>query len=227
MDSTVGRRRGGHQSLISGELDCVPTPENMVKAIEASWNANLRLHHRPRRIAQAASDRIAALSRKVIAMNAVSFEKKIVAPDAIAAAVARLPRPLVFTNGCFDILHRGHVTLLAQARELGESLIVAVNSDASVKRQGKGDDRPVNRLEDRLALIAALECVALVTWFDEDTPLQRVLECRPDVLVKGGDWAVDKIVGNLEVAGWGGRTVSIPFIHQKSTTALLDKIRRL
>ena len=117
--------------------------------------------------------------------------------------------------------------MLAQARALGGSMIVAVNSDASVKRLGKGADRPVNSLADRLAVLAALECVTLVTWFDEDTPIERILECRPDVLVKGGDWPVEKIVGNAEVAGWGGKTVSIPFIHQKSTTALLDKIRTL
>ncbi len=106
-------------------------------------------------------------------------------------------------------------------------MIVALNTDASVKRLGKGDDRPVNRLEDRLTVMAALECADLVTWFDEDTPLERILECRPDILVKGGDWPVEKIVGNVEVTGWGGRTLSIPFIHQKSTTALLEKIRRL
>ena len=156
-----------------------------------------------------------------------AFERKIVAPGDLAARLAALPRPLVFTNGCFDILHRGHVTLLAQARAQGASMIVALNTDASVKRLGKGDDRPVNRLEDRLAVMAALECADLVTWFDEDTPLERILECRPDVLVKGGDWPVEKIVGNAEVTAWGGRTLSIPFIHQKSTTALLDKIRRL
>ena len=156
-----------------------------------------------------------------------AFESKIVAPGDLVSSIASLSRPLVFTNGCFDILHRGHVTLLAQARALGESMVVALNSDASVKRLGKGDDRPVNTLADRLALVASLECVSLVTWFDEDTPIERIFECRPDVLVKGGDWPVDKIVGNREVAGWGGKTVSIPFIHQKSTTALLDKIRRL
>ena len=155
------------------------------------------------------------------------FETKIVAPGELAERLAALARPLVFTNGCFDILHRGHVTILAQTRALGASMIVALNSDASVKRQGKGDDRPVNALADRLAVIAALECVSLVTWFDEDTPIERILECRPDVLVKGGDWPVDKIVGNTEVTGWGGRVVSIPFIHQKSTTGLLEKIRRL
>jgi len=155
------------------------------------------------------------------------FESKIVAPEGLTERLATMPRPLVFTNGCFDILHRGHVTLLGQARALGEAMIVALNSDASVKRLGKGDDRPVNSLADRLAVIAALECVSLVTWFEEDTPIERILECRPDVLVKGGDWPVEKIVGNTEVAGWGGRTVSIPFIHQKSTTALLERIRTL
>ena len=155
------------------------------------------------------------------------FETKIVSPGELAGRLARLPRPLVFTNGCFDILHRGHVTLLAQARALGTAMVVAINSDASVKRQGKGDERPVNTLTDRLAVMAALECVSLVTWFDEDTPIERILECRPEILVKGGDWPVDKIVGNAEVSGWGGKTVSIPFIHQKSTTAQLYKIRKL
>jgi rfaE bifunctional protein nucleotidyltransferase chain/domain len=158
---------------------------------------------------------------------APAFEMKICPPGQLTATVARLPRPLVFTNGCFDILHRGHVTYLAQAAALGASMVVALNSDASVKRQGKGDDRPVNTLEDRLAVMAALGCVALVTWFDEDTPLQRILECRPDILVKGGDWPIDRIVGGSEVSGWGGKVHSIPFIHQKSTTALLEKIRRL
>lgn len=155
------------------------------------------------------------------------FENKIVAPNTLASRLAELPRPLVFTNGCFDILHRGHVTILAQARALGASMIVALNSDASVKRLGKGDDRPVNTLADRMAVMASLECVSLVTWFDEDTPIERILQSRPDVLVKGGDWPVEKIVGNAEVAGWGGRTVSIPFIHQTSTTSLLEKIRTL
>ncbi len=156
-----------------------------------------------------------------------AFEAKIVAPGELADRLAREPRPLVFTNGCFDILHRGHVTLLAQARALGAALIVALNSDASVKRLGKGNDRPVNALADRLAVIAALEFVSLVTWFDEDTPIARILDCRPEVLVKGGDWPLEKIVGNREVTGWGGRVVSVPFIHHKSTTALLDKIRSL
>ncbi len=158
---------------------------------------------------------------------APAFEAKICAPADLAARVAQLPRPLVFTNGCFDILHRGHVTYLAQARALGAGLLVAANSDASVKRLGKGDDRPINRLADRMALLAALECVSLVTWFDEDTPLARILEARPDILVKGGDWPVEKIVGYREVTDWGGQVHSIPFVHQSSTTALVEKIRRL
>ena len=132
---------------------------------------------------------------------------------------------LVFTNGVFDILHRGHVTYLAEARALGACLVVALNSDDSVRRLGKGDERPVNALEDRLAVMAALESVALVTWFDEDTPLARILECRPDHLVKGGDWPADRIVGARETLGWGGQVHSIPFRHDRSTTRLIAKLR--
>ena len=157
----------------------------------------------------------------------MNFENKICARAEFAARAATLPHPLVFTNGCFDVLHRGHVTYLAQARELGAALVVGVNSDASVKRLGKGDDRPVNAQDDRMAVLAALESVSLVVPFDEDTPLELILACRPGVLVKGGDWTPDKIVGAKEVLGWGGKVHSIPFIHQRSTTALLKKIRSL
>ena len=156
-----------------------------------------------------------------------SFEQKICARPDFAARAAGLPRPLVFTNGCFDVLHRGHVTYLAQARALGAALVVGVNSDASVKRLGKGDDRPVNSLENRMAVLAALESVSLVAPFDEDTPLALILACRPDVLVKGGDWKTDAIVGASEVQSWGGAVHSIPFLHECSTTALLNKIRSL
>jgi rfaE bifunctional protein nucleotidyltransferase chain/domain len=154
-----------------------------------------------------------------------AFEAKVCEPSAFARRAATLPRPLVFTNGVFDILHRGHVTYLAEARALGASLVVALNSDASVRRLGKGDDRPVNALADRAAVVAALESVALVTWFDEDTPLARILQCHPDHLVKGGDWPVDKIVGAAEVRGWGGQVHSIPFRHERSTTGLLARIK--
>src|SRR5262249_13847873 len=143
----------------------------------------------------------------------------------LGARLATLKRPLVFTNGVFDILHRGHVTYLARARALGASLLVALNSDASARRLGKGEERPINPLADRLALVAALEPVSAVTWFGEDTPLALILECRPDALVKGGDWSADAIVGGAQVRGWGGSVHSIPFEHQRSTTALLQAIR--
>jgi D-glycero-beta-D-manno-heptose 1-phosphate adenylyltransferase len=155
------------------------------------------------------------------------FERKLCPAGELAARAAALPRPLVFTNGCFDVLHRGHVTYLAQARALGAALIVGVNSDASVKRQGKGDDRPINSEQDRMTVLAALESVSLVVLFDEDTPLNLILSCRPDVLAKGGDWKIPDIVGAKEVMGWGGTVHSIPFLHERSTTALLKKIRSL
>lgn len=157
-----------------------------------------------------------------------AFEQKILDPSSPSSLVARvraLPRPQVFTNGVFDVLHRGHVTYLAQARAQGASLVVALNSDASTRRLGKGEDRPINRLEDRAAVIAALESVDAVTWFEQDTPLALISLLRPDVLVKGGDWKPDFIVGANEVRQWGGAVHSIPFLHQKSTTALLDAIR--
>lgn len=156
-----------------------------------------------------------------------SFETKICPPEQLASRVADLPRPLVFTNGCFDVLHRGHVTYLAQARALGASLVVGVNSDASVRRQGKGDDRPINVGRDRMAVLAALESVSLVVLFEEDTPLNLILACHPDVLVKGGDWLPANMVGSEEVLAAGGAVHSIPFLFERSTTALLKKIRSL
>ncbi len=133
----------------------------------------------------------------------------------------------MFTNGVFDLLHRGHVTYLAQARALGAVLVVALNGDASARRLGKGDGRPVNSLEDRMALIAALEAVDAVTWFDENTPAALIEILRPEVLAKGGDWPAEKIVGAVQTLARGGRVVSIPFEHQRSSTALLEKIRKL
>lgn len=154
-----------------------------------------------------------------------AFEAKLCAPEAVASRARLLPRPVVFTNGVFDILHRGHVTYLAEARALGASLVVGLNDDASVRRLGKGDDRPVNALEDRMAIVAALGCVDLVTWFGADTPIDLILAVRPDILVKGGDWTIDRIVGAPEVLGWGGSVHSIAFQHERSTTTLLRRIR--
>ncbi len=158
-------------------------------------------------------------------MPAPAFEAKICDPATLPRRAEALARPLVFTNGVFDLLHRGHVTYLARARDLGAALVVALNSDASVRRLGKGAGRPLNALADRMAVVAALEAVSLVTWFEEDTPLERILQCRPDHLVKGGDWAPERIVGAAEVAGWGGQVHSIAFEHERSTTQLLAKIR--
>lgn len=156
------------------------------------------------------------------AISKPAFEAKIREPRALG----ELGRPLVFTNGVFDILHRGHVTYLDQARALGASLLVALNSDASARRLGKGADRPLNALADRLAVVAALASVSVVTWFDEDTPEKLVAACRPDVLVKGGDWPIERIVGAKGVLARGGRVLSIPFEHERSTTALVERIRR-
>ena len=156
---------------------------------------------------------------------AAIFERKILSRDALVKLRPSLSAPVVFTNGVFDILHRGHVTYLAQARALGASLIIGVNSDASVKRQGKGDDRPINTEQDRMMVLAALESASLVVMFDEDTPLSLILACHADVLAKGGDWPIESIVGAEQVQGWGGTVHSIPFLHDRSTTALLKKIR--
>lgn len=159
----------------------------------------------------------------------LNSSKKIL-PDASKAnalldSLTRLPRPLVFTNGCFDILHRGHVTYLEQARNLGAAMIVGVNTDASVKRQNKGSDRPITPLEDRMAVLAGLACVDGVVSFDGDTPLKLIKLIKPDHLVKGGDWAVDEIVGNEVVKDHGGQVHSLAFKFERSTSALLKRIR--
>lgn len=155
------------------------------------------------------------------------FEARILTREACieAARQGRLPRPLVFTNGVFDILHRGHVTYLDEAAQLGASLVVAVNTDASAKRLGKGPDRPLNRQDDRAALLAALACVDAVTTFDEDTPEALIAELRPDIIVKGGDYDMARLPETALVESWGGRAVAIPFEFNRSTTALVTKIR--
>lgn len=153
------------------------------------------------------------------------FEKKVVSLDELAERAAELPHPVVFTNGVFDILHRGHVTYLAQARALGASLVVAVNSDSSVKMLGKGDDRPINAQADRAAVLAALESVDLVVLFEEKVPLKPLELARPDIYVKGGDYEIETLPETKLAATWGGKAVAVAFEHEKSTTRLLEKIR--
>lgn len=157
-----------------------------------------------------------------------TFENKIIKPSDLVLRIDEIKKnsPVVFTNGCFDILHRGHVTYLAQARALGKSMIVALNTDESVKRQGKGVDRPINNLDNRLAVIASLESVSYVTYFDADTPLELILLIQPEILVKGGDWKIPDIVGSSEVLANGGEVHSIPFLFATSTTAMINKIRQ-
>ncbi len=154
------------------------------------------------------------------------FAAKIATREALAVCLTALPGPRVFTNGVFDILHRGHVTYLDRARSLGASLIVGVNTDASVRRLGKGVERPINSLNDRLSVLAALQSVSLVVAFDDDTPLALVLACHPDIIVKGGDYSAETTVGAAEVIAWGGRFEAIPVVDGHSTSALLARIRR-
>jgi len=156
----------------------------------------------------------------------IDFEKKICSRAELQIRVAALPQPVVLTNGVFDILHRGHVTYLAQARAQGASLVVAANTDASVKRLGKGDDRPINTCEDRMAVLAALESVSLVVPFDEDTALEVVQQARPQIYVKGGDYDMAAIPEGQAVAAYGGKAVAIAFEHDRSTTKLLAKVRK-
>lgn len=153
------------------------------------------------------------------------FLDKIVDRVDAAARLAALPRPVVFTNGVFDVLHRGHATYLANARALGGSLVVALNTDASARRLGKGPNRPLNNEEDRAVMMAALESVSLVTWFDENTPLELIVDLRPDLLVKGGDYDMDTLAETAVVKAYGGTAQAIPFVDGYSTTALVRKIR--
>lgn len=154
-----------------------------------------------------------------------TFESKVCSPQQLEARLAALPRPLVFTNGVFDILHRGHASYLAQARALGASLVVGVNSDASVKMLGKGDDRPINSEADRQALLAALESVDMAILFTEQTPVNLIERIRPDIYVKGGDYEIDTLEETRVVKSWGGKAIAIPFLYERSTTSLLGKIR--
>ncbi len=165
------------------------------------------------------------LSASTSAHPQPGFLHKLLDSTARTQALPALPRPWVFTNGVFDVLHRGHVVYLAQARALGASLIVALNTDASARRLGKGPDRPLNNEMDRAMVIAALGAVDLVTWFDEDTPEALIAQLRPDVLVKGGDYDMQTLPETALVQSWGGRALALPFVRGYSTTALVQKIR--
>ncbi|MGI4811764.1 MAG: D-glycero-beta-D-manno-heptose 1-phosphate adenylyltransferase [Janthinobacterium lividum] len=158
-------------------------------------------------------------------MSAPAFERKVISLAALLARRQSLPAPLVFTNGVFDILHRGHVSYLADARALGACLVVGVNSDRSVRSLGKGEDRPINPEADRLAMLAALESVDWVILFDESTPVSLIDALSPDILVKGGDYDMDALPESALVRGRGGRALAIPFVHDRSTTSLLRRIR--
>lgn len=154
-----------------------------------------------------------------------SFLDKLCPPDELAARVAALPQPVVFTNGVFDILHRGHVVYLAQARALGASLVLGLNSDASARLLGKGPDRPLNREADRACVLAALESVSLVALFDEPTPVELLEKVRPQLYVKGGDYDIDTLEETRRVRGWGGDAQALSFVDGYSTTALVRRIR--
>ena len=154
-----------------------------------------------------------------------SFIDKVCSQADIVGRLETLPRPLVFTNGVFDVLHFGHVSYLHQAAALGESLIVAVNSDASAKMLGKGPDRPLNKAADRAAVLAGLASVTLVTFFEETTPVALIKKLKPDLYAKGGDYDMEMLVETRVVRSWGGRAVAIPFVDGYSTTSLVERIR--
>lgn len=154
-----------------------------------------------------------------------AFLQKICPRAAAPARRSQYSGRVVFTNGVFDVLHRGHVSYLAQARALGEHLIVGINTDASARRLGKGPHRPLNSEYDRALMLSALESVSLVTWFDEDTPLELIAELRPQLIVKGGDYDMSTLAETALVQSWGGQARAIPFVPGYSTTALVEKIR--
>jgi rfaE bifunctional protein nucleotidyltransferase chain/domain len=154
------------------------------------------------------------------------FTDKLCPPGELEARVAALPQPVVFTNGVFDIVHRGHVTYLAQARAMGASLVVGLNSDASARGLGKGPDRPLNTELDRACVLAALESVSLVVIFDEPTPVELLQRVRPQWYVKGGDYDIETLAETALVRRWGGQARALPFVDGHSTTALVARIRR-
>jgi rfaE bifunctional protein nucleotidyltransferase chain/domain len=157
-------------------------------------------------------------------VNAESLEDKLCSADDLERRLAALPRPWVFTNGVFDVLHRGHVTYLQAARRLGASLLVAVNTDRSVRLLGKGPERPLNNEMDRALVLAALASVSLVTWFDESDPLGLLERVHPDIYVKGGDYRIEDLEEARLVQRWGGVALTLPFVEGYSTTGLVRRI---
>ena len=162
---------------------------------------------------------------RVGAMSTTAFDRKIVVARELPGAISQLARPIVLTNGVFDILHRGHVTYLAQARTLGASLVVAINSDASVRLLGKGEGRPLNTELDRAAVIAALQSVDLVTIFSAKVPLEVIEAVRPDVYVKGGDYDMETVPEAHLAQSLGAKAIALPIVHDRSTTLLVSRIR--
>jgi rfaE bifunctional protein nucleotidyltransferase chain/domain len=161
-------------------------------------------------------------------MSQINFMDKIGSTEQTLARVRAWRaqgQRVIFTNGVFDVLHRGHVSYLDQARALGDRLVVGLNTDASAKRLNKGPDRPVNPEADRAMVMAALESVSAVTWFDEDTPLALIEALRPDVIVKGGDYDMDRLPETALVKTWGGQAKALPFVAGYSTTQLVERIR--
>lgn len=158
-------------------------------------------------------------------MSVPELADKVCPRAEVGARIAALPRPLVFTNGVFDVLHRGHVQYLHAARQLGASLVLGVNSDASARLLGKGPDRPLNRADDRALVLAGLASVSLVTFFDERTPVSLIQSIRPDLYVKGGDYDMETLEETRVVRGWGGQSLAIPFVDGYSTTSLVQRIR--
>lgn len=154
-------------------------------------------------------------------------ESKICLSQNLVSRLSRLPRPLVVTNGVFDVLHRGHVSYLSRAAELGGSLLVLINDDHSVRMLGKGPNRPLNPAEDRAYVLAGLEAVDLVSFFDTRTPVNSLQLIRPDIYVKGGDYNMETLEETKLVRSWGGQSIAIPFVHGFSTTALVEKINNL